>query len=141
MSLLPEGFAELEPWVEDWARPTRVERYETRLSKTFDELCDFYDAIAAHAEAAIAHLDELDLQVAAEDDTRLLHLLYSMILVSYAVNIFHQPRIPDSGSAFFDMVARARRLTPGRLEKVAMADATVTVLHARGRARRRHAVR
>ena len=27
-----------------------------------------------------------------------------MILVSYPVNVFKQPRIPDSGSAFFDTV-------------------------------------
>jgi hypothetical protein len=25
--LLPDGFAELEPYVADWARPTRSERY------------------------------------------------------------------------------------------------------------------
>jgi hypothetical protein len=104
MSTLPQGFAELEPYVEDWARPTRAERYEMRLSKTFDELCAFYDAIAPHAESAIAHLDTLDLGNLPEEESRLLHLLYSMILVSYAVNIFHQPRIPDSGAAFFDMV-------------------------------------
>jgi hypothetical protein len=29
----------------------------------------------------------------------------AMILVSYAVNVFKQNRIPDSGAAFFDMVA------------------------------------
>jgi hypothetical protein len=101
---LPEGFADLEPWASDWALPTRAERYEMRLSKSFDELCEFYDAIAPRAEDAIAHLDALDLAALPEDATRLLHLLYSMILVSYAVNVFHQPRIPDSGSAFFDMV-------------------------------------
>jgi hypothetical protein len=28
-----------------------------------------------------------------------------MILVSYSVNVFKQNRIPDSGAAFFDMVA------------------------------------
>jgi hypothetical protein len=28
-----------------------------------------------------------------------------MILVSYAVNVFKQNRIPDCGAAFFDMVA------------------------------------
>lgn len=101
---LPEGFADLEPYVEDWARPTRAERYEVRLSKPFDELVEFYDAIAPHAEGAIAHLDMLDLNALGEEETHLLHLLYSMILVSYSVNIFHQPRIPDSGAAFFDMV-------------------------------------
>ena len=34
-----------------------------------------------------------------------MQLMHSLILVSYAVNIFRQARIPDSGSAFFEMVA------------------------------------
>lgn len=102
---LPDGFADLEPYVADWAKPTRAERYATRLAKPFDELVEFYDAIAPRAEEAIAFLDGLDLDALPDDATRLLQLLYSMILVSYAVNVFKQNRIPDSGSAFFDMVA------------------------------------
>lgn len=104
MSTLPPGFTDLEPYVVDWAKATRAERYAVRLSKSFDELVEFYDGIAPHAEAAIAHLDTCDLGALSDDEARLLWLLYSMILVSYAVNIFHQPRIPDSGAAFFDMV-------------------------------------
>ena len=103
--LLPEGFEDLEPYVADWAKPTRAERYETRLSKTIDELVEFYDAIAPRAEEAIDYLDRFALDELPADATRLMQLLYSMILVSYAVNIFKQPRIPDSGAAFFDMVA------------------------------------
>jgi len=103
-ALLPAGFEELEPFVADWAKPTRAERYATRLSKSIDELVEFYDAIALRAEEAIAYLDALELDSLPDDATRLMQLLYSMILVSYAVNIFKQPRIPDSGSAFFDMV-------------------------------------
>jgi hypothetical protein len=103
--LLPEGFEDLEPFVDDWARPTRAERYATRLAKPFDDTVAFYDAVAPRAEEAIAHLDALDLDALPDDATRLLQLLYSMILVSYAVNIFKQPRIPDAGAAFFDMVA------------------------------------
>lgn len=102
---LPRGFEDLEPYVDDWARPTRAERYAMRLSKTIGDLEEFYDAVAPHAEAAVAHLDGLDLAELPEDATRLLHLLYSFILVSYPVNVFKQPRIPDSGAAFFDMVA------------------------------------
>ena len=102
---LPRGFEDLEPYVDDWARPTRAERYAMRLSKSIDELEAFYDAVAPHAEAAVTYLDGLDLAHLPDDATRLLHLLYSFILVSYAVNVFKQPRIPDSGSAFFDMVA------------------------------------
>ncbi|MEX5632611.1 MULTISPECIES: hypothetical protein [Parafrankia] len=99
---LPEQFSSLEVWVADWALATRVERYEKRLSKTIDELQEFYDAIAPLAEDAMAYLDTQDVNDLSEQDTRLLHLLYSMIMVSYPVNIFKQPRIPDSGAAFFD---------------------------------------
>ena len=101
---LPEGFSGLEQWVDDWALATRAERYAARLDRPCGELVAFYDAIAPHAERAIAHLDGLDINNLGPEATRLMHLLYSMILVSYAVNIFKQNRIPDSGAAFFDMV-------------------------------------
>jgi len=101
---LPDGFSELEPYVADWARPTRQERYDMRLSKTIEELAEFYDAIAARAEEAIEHLNARELDSLTEADARLLQLLYSLIIVSYPVNIFSQPRIPDSGAAFFDCV-------------------------------------
>lgn len=101
---LPAGFEDLERFVPDWARPSREERYAMRLSKTFQELEELYDDVAPKMEAAMQHLDGFDLQALPEEETRLLHLVYSFVLVSYAVNIFHQPRIPDSGAAFFDMV-------------------------------------
>ncbi len=102
---LPEGFSELEPRVEQWALPTRAQRYAARLDRPYADLVAFYDTIAPHAERAIAYLDTLDIDRLGPEATRLMHLLYSMILVSYAVNIFKQNRIPDSGAAFFDMVA------------------------------------
>ena len=104
-SSLPQGFSDLEPFVTDWALPTRAQRYEARLKKPYDELVAFYDAIAPRAEEAIAYLNELDMDELPQEAERLLHLLYSMILVSYAVNVFKQNRIPDSGAAFFEMVA------------------------------------
>jgi hypothetical protein len=107
-ALLPDGFADLGPWVEQWALPTRRQRYDVRLSKTIDELGEFYDAIAPRAEEAIEYLNGKDITDLPEPDLRLLRLLYSMILVSYAVNVFEQPRIPDSGAAFFDTLAEPR---------------------------------
>jgi len=102
---LPEGFADLERWVDDWALATRAERYAARLDRPFDDLVSFYDGIAPHAERAIAYLDGRDINDLDPAAKRLMHLLYSMILMSYAVNIFKQNRIPDSGAAFFEMVA------------------------------------
>lgn len=105
MSLLPKGFADLEKYVADWAKPTREERYATRLTKPFPELEDFYDTVGARAEQALVHLNQQDVWALDEQNTNLLRLLYSLILVSYAVNIFNQQKIPDSGSAFFDTVS------------------------------------
>ena len=102
---LPEPFSDLHPFVADWALPTRAQRYEARLSKPFDGLVTFYDAVAPRAEDAVAYLNGLDIDDLPDDATTLLHLLYSMILVSYSVNVFKQNRIPDSGAAFFEMVA------------------------------------
>ncbi|HTH91323.1 hypothetical protein [Mycobacterium sp.] len=102
---LPQAFSEIEPYVADWALATRAERYAARLDRPFDELVAFYDAIAPRAEEAIAYLDGRDINALSDEATRLLHLLYSMILVSYAVNVFKQNRIPDAGAAFFEMVA------------------------------------
>ncbi|MCV7300382.1 hypothetical protein H7J93_12150 [Mycobacterium barrassiae] len=102
---LPEGFSELEQWVDDWALSTRAERYAARLERPYDELVAFYDGIAPHAERAVVYLDGLDINKLSAEAKRLMNLLFSMILVSYAVNIFKQNRIPDSGAAFFEMVA------------------------------------
>jgi hypothetical protein len=103
-STLPEAFRDLEPYVARWAKATRQERYDTRMSLTIDELDEFYDAIAPHAEAAIEYLNGFDLQDLPESETQLIRLMYSLVMVSYPVNVFRQPRIPDSGAAFFDTV-------------------------------------
>lgn len=101
---LPSPFAALEPFVADWAKPTRNERYAVRLSKSMEEIGAFYDAIAPLADEAMDYLDALDINDLPDDATRLLHLLYSMIVVSYAINVFHQQAVPDAGSAFFTQV-------------------------------------
>ncbi|MQY27626.1 hypothetical protein [Nocardia aurantia] len=104
-AILPAAFSELEPWVPTWAKATRQERYDTRLASTIEELDAFYDAIAARAEEAIEYLNTFDLNELPDAETRLLRLMYSLVMVSYPVNVFKQPRIPDSGASFFDTVS------------------------------------
>ncbi|MQY24131.1 hypothetical protein [Nocardia macrotermitis] len=104
-AVLPAAFSELEPWVETWAKATRQERYDTRLASTIEQLDAFYDAIAPRAEEAIEHLNTFDLNDLPDPETQLLRLMYSLVMVSYPVNVFKQPRIPDSGASFFDTVS------------------------------------
>jgi len=100
---LPPEFSDLEPWVADWCLDSEPERYAKRLSSTMEEIQAFYDAIFPRAEEAIAYLDKLPLDDLPEDAFRLLKLLYSLILMSFPVEIWKQPYIPDTGTAQFEL--------------------------------------
>jgi hypothetical protein len=103
-SLLPSQFAELEPYAESWALRTEHERYARRLGSTMDEMREFYDAIVPRAEEAIAHCEQFPLDDMPVDARRLLYLLYSMVAVSFPIECWGQPRVPDTGAAFLDLV-------------------------------------
>jgi hypothetical protein len=104
MAMLPTEFADLEPFAGKWCLASEPERYATRLASSMDEMHAFYDAVTPRAEAAMAYLDGFALHDLPEDATNLLHLLYSMIMVSFPVEAWGQPRVPDTGSASFDNV-------------------------------------
>jgi hypothetical protein len=101
--ILPPEFADLEPYA-DWSLETEAERYAKRLSSTMDEMQAFYDAALPRLEAAMAHLDALPIDALPEDATRLLWLCYSLVNASFPVEVWRQPRVPDSGAASMDMV-------------------------------------
>ena len=68
-----------------------------------EEIQSFYDAVFPRAEAAIQYLDTLPLDDLPEDAHRLLKLLYSLIVMSFPVEIWKQPYIPDTGTAEFTL--------------------------------------
>ncbi|MFD0691673.1 hypothetical protein [Actinomadura fibrosa] len=103
-ALLPENFADLEPFAERWCLATEHERYGARLASTTEEMQAFYDAVVPRAEEAMSYLEKLPFDALPEDALNLLHLLYSMIQVSFPVEVWRQPRVPDSGSSSFDCV-------------------------------------
>ena len=75
----------------DWCLDSEPERYAKRLASTMDEMQAFYDAVFPRAEEAIAYLEKFPLDELPEDAQRLLNLLYSLILVSFPVEIWRQP--------------------------------------------------
>jgi hypothetical protein len=99
----PAPFADLEPYA-DWALETEAERYAKRLGSTMDELQGFYDTAFPRLEAAMAYLDQLPLDALPDDAKRLLWLCYSLVNASFPVEVWSQPRVPDSGAASMDMV-------------------------------------
>lgn len=103
-SILPPEFADLEPFSE-WSLGSEPERYAKRLNSTMTEMQAFYDAITARAEEAISYCDKFSLDDMPEDVLNLMHLLYSMVTVSFPVECWKQPRVPDSGATSLDCVA------------------------------------
>jgi hypothetical protein len=100
---LPAPFADLEPF-SDWALEFERERYAKRLASTMNELQAFYDAAFPRLEAAMAHLDQFELAALPDDAKHLLWLCYSLVNVSFPVEVWRQPRVPDSGAASMDVV-------------------------------------
>jgi hypothetical protein len=103
--MLPVEFADLEPFAATWCLGSEPERYAQRMASTVDDMQTFYDAIVPRTEAAIAHLEQFPLDSLPEDGVNLLHLLYSMVQVSFPVEVWRQPRVPDTGAATFDCIA------------------------------------
>lgn len=101
---LPTAFADLEPYAATWCLPTERERYAQRLASTMGEMQAFYDAFVPRAEEAIAYCDAFPLHEMPEDAQRLLQLLYSLVMVSFPVEAWRQPHVPDSGAAYLDLV-------------------------------------
>jgi hypothetical protein len=106
--MLPDEFADLEPFAPKWSLATERERYSTRLATPIQEMRVFYDAVTPRAEAAMAYLEQFPLDELADEALNLLHLLYSMIEVSFPIEVWHQPRVPDSGPTSFDSFVEPR---------------------------------
>ena len=100
---LPPDFADLAPFA-DWALDTWRERYEKRLASTMDEMQAYYDAMMPRLTEILEYCDAFDLDNLPDDARNLLLMALSLCEVSFPVDSWHQPRVPDSGSADLEMV-------------------------------------
>jgi len=97
--LLPEEFADLEPYAPTWSLSTETERYAQRLASSIEEMQAFYDASFTRAEAAMEFCDQFPLDDLPTEARRLLELVLSLVMVSFPVEAWRQARIPDTGAA------------------------------------------
>ena len=105
---LPAAFADLEPFAATWCLATESERFDRRMASTMDEMQAFYDAFFPRVNEAVDYCDKFPLDDLPDDARRLLELVHSLVMVSMAVEIWHQPRPVDSA----DAVPRPRRRAP-----------------------------
>jgi hypothetical protein len=98
---LPDAFADLERFASTWCLPTEQQRYDQRLASAMPDLTGFYEATFPRYGDARKHLDAFPLQRLPERERNLLHLLYSFISVSLAIDMWQQPGVVDSGNACF----------------------------------------
>jgi len=103
VATFPADFADLEP-LAAWAVPTEKARYEMRMASTMDELQAFYDAVFPRLDEAATYLEQFGMNALPEDCQRLLWLCCSLVTVSFPVEVWRQPKVPDSGSCALDAV-------------------------------------
>lgn len=103
MTVLPAAFADLEPYA-DWVLPSERDRFAKRLASTMDELQAFYDAAFPRLQEGTAYLKGVALDGISEEDRNLLWLFCSLVTVSFPVEVWRQPRVPDAGASSVDVV-------------------------------------
>ena len=98
-ALLPAQFTELECFAAKWSVQPEGERWALRMASTMDELQDLYDTGMAHIDDALDYIDKFPLNDMPEDALNLMYLLYSLVTISFTVECWGQPKIPDTGAA------------------------------------------
>ncbi len=104
--LLPPEFSHLEHLVSEWAIEDGHQRYVKRVNSSMAEIQAFYDQVFPCAEEALAYIDKFDYaEPLPEDVANLRNLLYSLITVSLAVELWKQPRVKHSASTILTRVS------------------------------------
>jgi hypothetical protein len=104
MNLLPSSFSDLEPFAARWCLPTEPERWAQRHESTMDEMRALYAAVFPRVEAIYAFIDQFPLDDLPEEARRLLQLTLSFVMVSFPVEVWDSPDIPDVAEVTLDRV-------------------------------------
>jgi hypothetical protein len=90
-------YAELQPFVAKWARPTEDERAAERRSATPSQLQLFYDAMVPHMPRLLERMDQYPLGKIEGEDRVLFHLLMSLTEIAPHVELYKlNPLVPHA---------------------------------------------
>ncbi len=97
--LLPEQFNELEHLIAEWAIEDGHQRYIKRVTSTMEQLKVFYDQMFPRGKEAIEYINQFAYnQPLPTDAANLRNLVYSLITVALAVEVWKQPRVKHSAN-------------------------------------------
>ena len=92
---LPERFAELQPYVANWARATEYERAAERRAASSQELVDFYQVALKHLPEILRVADTYPLDEISGPDRTLFWLALSLAEVAPHVELYrNDPDVP-----------------------------------------------
>ncbi|MGB3351822.1 MAG: hypothetical protein WBB00_03510 [Mycobacterium sp.] len=101
---LPAEFSDLERFAADWDLATEGERYTKRLASEMPEMQDFYDTALPRLADAMSYCDNFPLHDLPAEVRSLMHLMQSLIVVSFPVEVWKQARVPDSGASYVECI-------------------------------------
>jgi hypothetical protein len=102
---LPPEFVDLEPFAARWSLATEAERWAQRQASSIEAMRELYDAVFPRYEAVLAYCANFALDDLPEEARNLLYLVFSFVMVSFPVEVWNGPRIPDAGDATLERVA------------------------------------
>jgi hypothetical protein len=68
------------------------------------EMKAFYEATFPRVREALAHCDRAPLDAMPDDSRALLQLVHSFVMVSFPVEVWGRPHLPDTGDASLERV-------------------------------------
>jgi hypothetical protein len=99
-ALLPTGFEDLGPFVNDWAIATECDRYAKRIATPMGEIAAFYNVISTRMDAVMQHLQAhpaTNLAAVPECTLRLYRLALSYFEVSHPIELhWHEANLIDA---------------------------------------------
>lgn len=90
---LPEGFEELERFVDRWAGESVEARVAAREESAMDDIREFYDAMLARANDAAALIESHDLHDLPDPVANLCKMLLGLAHAASAVEFIGAPRV------------------------------------------------
>ena len=91
---LPQEFADLTPWTQDWGQSDETARNHARVTSDLAEIETFYNAMMPRMDDILAFLGQHGLD-AEQPIKNLSDLAKSFIEASVCVELFRNPTVPD----------------------------------------------